>query len=114
MTADTLRQLSHEALMAHVQHRVTGQDTTPEALPLQAPASSQAQSECAPTSTYISLDGVPPVRIHAYPKRHPSASDRLTAIVLPNDRAAKQLLRTDELCYADFFLRDEHAKLVAS
>lgn len=112
MMTDTLRQMSHEALVADVQRRITGQGaasgkTTP--VPAQAPRSTSHQS--ASTSTYVRHPGVAPVKIKSYPKRRPLAVSAARPVVLSTP--ASRPVGTD-FCYADFFLSDQHAQLVAS
>jgi hypothetical protein len=111
MTTDTLRQMSHEALVAHVQRRITGQGGAGKAKPATNPAPRSTSHQNASTSTYARHPGVAPVKIASYPKRRPTA--------VP---AARPVVRTvsagrpfgADLCYADFFLSDQHAQLVAS
>ena len=112
MTTDTLRQMSHEALIAHVQRRITGQGAasgkaTPG--PAQAPRSTSHQN--ASTSTYVRHPGVAPVKIKSYPKRRPLAVSAARPVVLST--SASRPVGAD-LCYADFFLSDQHAQLIAS
>jgi hypothetical protein len=111
MTTDTLRQMSHEALVAHVQRRITGQGGTGKTRPAPTSAPRTTTSQNASTSTYVRHAGVAPVKIGTYPKRRPAAVPAERHVV----RAASASRPSGaDLCYADFFLSDQHTQLIAS